>query len=479
MPQLDHLHRLRVPAAQVREVLGTLGAGEVPEPPVRAPPQQPPPRQLVGQRGVRQPEEGQVRPGQGHLGGGGAQVRGEHVRVGRVEGGRLHPGVEDGLGVVDEEAVQRVVAGHQHRHPLRAGATRPAGLLPQGHTGARPAGDDDRVQAGDVDAELERVGRRQRAQLPAAQRPLQLTPLLGQVATAVGGHPGREVGVDLAQVAPGLLGDDLGAVARAHEHQRAGPGGDQIGEQVRRLGGGAAAGAVLEGLGRRVGGRQVHALARPGRGPPGGQRRLPQRDAAPPGGGGVLGDRHDRLRCDAHQPRRGEGRLRGGRRRADDARGGRRSARPGAAGGAGPARRGRRAPRGRRGTRRRRRSAARAAAVASGGGPGASRSAGSRGWRAPRRRGRGPSPARSAGCRRRRWSPGRCAAGTRPAAGAAPRAGRRPGPWWGRGRAWWAGGCRCRCCPRPGSPPARRPPARPRGRAATRPATCPSRCPSR
>ena len=57
--------------------------------------------------------------------------------------------------------------------------------------GAGPARDQHRVQAGDVDPELERGGGGQPDQAPVAQRRLQPPPVLGQVAGAVG----RDLGV--------------------------------------------------------------------------------------------------------------------------------------------------------------------------------------------------------------------------------------------------------------------------------------------
>lgn len=137
-------------------------------------------------------EELQILFGEGDLGGGGAQVRGEDVRVVGVEDGGFHRLVEQGLGVVHEEGVQRVVAGDEDGEcalPRAAGAAR---LLPQGGPGARVARDDDGVQAGDVDAEFEGGGGGEAEEFAGVQGALQGATFLGEVAAAVGGHaPGQ------------------------------------------------------------------------------------------------------------------------------------------------------------------------------------------------------------------------------------------------------------------------------------------------
>src|SRR5690606_22017448 len=92
---------------------------------------------------------------------------------------------------------------------------RAPGLLPQGHPRARPPGDDDGVEARDVDAELERVRRREREEVALAQRPLERAALLREVPAAVGRDPRAEPGP--RKLVLDLLGDDLRAVAGADE----------------------------------------------------------------------------------------------------------------------------------------------------------------------------------------------------------------------------------------------------------------------
>ena len=94
----------------------------------------------------------------------------EDVRVGRIGDGRLHRAAEHRLGMVHQVGVQRVVPGDEHHQRPPSGvraAARPPGLLPHRGQRAGIAGEHGRVQPGDVDAELERVGARPR---PSAHR---------------------------------------------------------------------------------------------------------------------------------------------------------------------------------------------------------------------------------------------------------------------------------------------------------------------
>ena len=81
--------------------------------------------------------------------------------------------------------------------PRRPGA--PPHLAQRGD-GAGERDDDRRVELADVDAELERVGRDHRAQLAARQPALELAPLLGGVAGAVGDDALGELGVGLLEL---------------------------------------------------------------------------------------------------------------------------------------------------------------------------------------------------------------------------------------------------------------------------------------
>ena len=186
----------------------------------------------------------------------------------------------------------------------------------------------DAVEQADVDPELERVRRRHAEQLALEQPPLDLAPLRGRVAGAVG----RAAGESSPEAVGREAVDQLGRAAALGEAERAQAALDEVGHQPRRLAERARAQAEL--------------LV--------GQRRVPERDRPLGARRAVVAD-HRRL--DAEQRarelagvgdrRRGEQELRLG---AVDAR---EAAQP-------PqhvARRASRRRRGRRAPRRRRRSA--------------------------------------------------------------------------------------------------------------------------
>lgn len=153
---LDDLDRVSAPAADVGEVGGPFAARPVPG--LRPAAEQLRGLQLWEQVRRRRAEEVQVPFGQGEFRRCRAQVRGQDVRVVGVQDRGLHRLVEEGFRVVDEERVQGVVAGHQDGQRSPAGASGAARLLPEGGAGAGVAGDQDRVQPGDVDAEFEGGG---------------------------------------------------------------------------------------------------------------------------------------------------------------------------------------------------------------------------------------------------------------------------------------------------------------------------------
>ena len=110
-----------------------------------------------------------------------------------VEDRRLHRPVEELVGVAAEELVERVLARHVHRQPGVAAAGAAPHLAQAGdRAGERDA--DRRVELADVDAELERVGGHHRQQLALGQPALDLAPLRGRVAGAVGRDPLGQVG---------------------------------------------------------------------------------------------------------------------------------------------------------------------------------------------------------------------------------------------------------------------------------------------
>ena len=319
---LHHRHLGRAVAAQGGQILGPPGQVDVPEPARGPTPQRAPTLQLAQQGVVGQAEQGQVRGPQGRLGGGGAQVGCEHVGVGRVEDRGLGDG-EDRLGVVHQVGVQRVVGGDEDGEAAGPGAPGPARLLTQRDARARPAGDEDRVQSGDVDAQLQGVGGGQGPQPARTQVGFQGPALLGQVAAAVGRHRADELGQREPQRVAGPLGHDLRRTTRAHEHQCPGAHAQQVHEQLGGLDDGAAprrrvlaqvARVRFGGTGRVLGRLDVGRRQHPGVA----QGRLPQGQGALPGGCAVLGDGYDVVGIDADEAGRGEGRLGRRRRGAQD-----------------------------------------------------------------------------------------------------------------------------------------------------------------
>ena len=90
--------------------------------------------------------------------------------------------------------VELVAARHEHGRRRRARPPGPTGLLPERGDRAGEAVDHHRVEAADVDAELERRRGHDAGQLPGEQLVLDGAALLGEVAAAVGPHPPRASG---------------------------------------------------------------------------------------------------------------------------------------------------------------------------------------------------------------------------------------------------------------------------------------------
>ena len=118
-----------------------------------------------------------------------------------VEDRRLDGAVEELVGVAAEELVEGVLAGDVHRQapPATPGA---APHLAQRGDGAGKRDDHGGVELADVDAELQRVGGDDRAQLTAREAALQLAALLGGVAGAVGLDQRGQLGVPGRRRAP-------------------------------------------------------------------------------------------------------------------------------------------------------------------------------------------------------------------------------------------------------------------------------------
>ncbi len=174
--------------------------------------------------------------------------------------------------MVDQVGVERIVPRHQHAERVGSGATGPPGLLPHRRDRAGVPGQQHHVQTGHVDAELQRVGRRQSQQRTVEQPPLQFAALLPQVTGPVGGHPVDQLRHRPGQRPAGRRGDRLGPAAGPHEGQGPHSLDDRVGQQVGRLHQRRAA----DRLGVTVLGRAGYGRTRQ-------ERRLPQgeRDTAP------------------------------------------------------------------------------------------------------------------------------------------------------------------------------------------------------
>ena len=122
------------------------------------------------------------------LEGRGEDVPVEHARVRVVEDRRLDRPREQRLRLAHEVLVERVLARDQDGEP-GAAAAGPAPLLPQRRDRPGEADRDRAVERADVDPELERVGGRHAEQLARHQPLLDLAPLRGRVAGAVGRQP--------------------------------------------------------------------------------------------------------------------------------------------------------------------------------------------------------------------------------------------------------------------------------------------------
>ena len=129
----------------------------------------------------------------------------------------------------------------------------PADPLEEGADGARRADLADQLDRADVDAELERRRRHQRAQVAGAQPRLDDAPARRREAAVVRGHEERRVDVAPAgaglvggQALGQLMGHPLGHLARVDEHERGAVVPGVLGDAVEDVGHLAAAHDRLE-----------------------------------------------------------------------------------------------------------------------------------------------------------------------------------------------------------------------------------------
>ena len=170
----------------------------------------------------------------------------QHARVCMVEDRGLDPPAEQLVGLAHEELVEAVLARDQHREPAAAAAGA-SPLLAQRRNRAREADRDHAVEQADVDAELERIRRRDAEQLAVLQPALDVAALLRGVA----GPVRRELRV-VAEPLGGEPVDQLGRLAALRERQRPQAALDEHRLQTRRLGERRAAQPELRVLQRRI-----------------------------------------------------------------------------------------------------------------------------------------------------------------------------------------------------------------------------------
>jgi hypothetical protein len=155
------------------------------------------------------------------------EVLDQDLRVRRVDARRLHPAVQQVVRVAREVLVERRARRDHHGDAPGAPPAGAAEALPRPRDRAGVARADDRVEVAHVDAQLERVGGDDAADLALPEAPLHAAARLGEVAAAVGHdrvldprHLGREpvaevLEHDLDRVA--RLPEDEGRHLRAHE----------------------------------------------------------------------------------------------------------------------------------------------------------------------------------------------------------------------------------------------------------------------
>ena len=114
-------------------------------------------------------------------------MTGEDEQVVGVDQAFLGVGVEEVVGMPDDELVQRGAGGHENADGAGA-PTRAAKLLPGGRDRAGVSDEDRCLEAADVDAELEGVGADDSGDVTGAKSGLDLPPVKREVAGAVSAH---------------------------------------------------------------------------------------------------------------------------------------------------------------------------------------------------------------------------------------------------------------------------------------------------
>ena len=147
----------------------------------------------------------------------GRDLRAQHEGILRIHDGMLGRAPGELARVRDVPLVELVVAGHEHGGGASVGASGPAGLLPHRRERSGEAVEHHRVEAADVDAELERVGCGD-AEHPAAREvELERPALRREVTGAIRGNARAKTGLELFEASPRVLRDHLRAAATPGE----------------------------------------------------------------------------------------------------------------------------------------------------------------------------------------------------------------------------------------------------------------------
>src|SRR5216684_5533299 len=116
----------------------------------------------------------------------------QQEQVVRVDQPFFWVGAQEVLGVADDELVQRRAGSHENAH--RPGTpSRPSQLLPGGRDRSRIADQDRRLQAADIDPQLQRIGADDSGDISVAQPGLDLAPMEWEIPGAVATHPSRRI----------------------------------------------------------------------------------------------------------------------------------------------------------------------------------------------------------------------------------------------------------------------------------------------
>ena len=154
------------------------------------------------------------------------------MRIARMDDAGVDGGVEDDFGMMDDVRIERIIAGDEHGHPPLPGPAGAPRLLPQGRQSSRPAGDDDEVEPGDVDAQLQGIRRRHGQQLARPQSGLEHPALFGQIPAPVRCDLAGQGLVHLSHLVADGLREGFGAAAGGDERDRPKARAHRIGDDI-------------------------------------------------------------------------------------------------------------------------------------------------------------------------------------------------------------------------------------------------------